>query len=96
MMTASHMPMHNNGLKFFTRDGGLDKRDITAILEMATQECIQARWILLVAAATVAVSRLLCVVGWEIECTQSALQPSCQRQHRSAYRVRGSRFAVWF
>ena len=36
MITASHLPMERNGLKFFTRDGGLDKKDITAIVEYAT------------------------------------------------------------
>ena len=35
MVTASHLPYNRNGLKFFTRDGGLDKEDITAILELA-------------------------------------------------------------
>ena len=35
MVTASHLPYNRNGLKFFTSDGGLDKEDITAILELA-------------------------------------------------------------
>lgn len=35
MLTASHLPSNRNGIKFFTRDGGLDKPDIRAILEMA-------------------------------------------------------------
>ncbi|MBU4439905.1 MAG: phosphomannomutase/phosphoglucomutase [Acetobacterium sp.] len=35
MVTASHLPFNRNGLKFFTRDGGLNKEDITEILEMA-------------------------------------------------------------
>lgn len=35
MLTASHLPFNRNGLKFFTCDGGLDKNDITAILELA-------------------------------------------------------------
>jgi phosphomannomutase len=39
MLTASHMPMHNNGLKFFTAEGGLGKPDITAILETAAAKC---------------------------------------------------------
>ena len=34
-ITASHHPFNRNGLKFFTRDGGLDHGDITAILEHA-------------------------------------------------------------
>ena len=32
MITASHLPANRNGLKFFTKDGGLEKKDITEIL----------------------------------------------------------------
>jgi phosphomannomutase len=35
MVTASHLPFNRNGLKFFTKDGGLNKEDISAILELA-------------------------------------------------------------
>ena len=35
MITASHLPFNRNGLKFFAADGGLDKPDITRILELA-------------------------------------------------------------
>jgi phosphomannomutase len=35
MVTASHLPFNRNGLKFFTKDGGLNKEDITEILELA-------------------------------------------------------------
>lgn len=35
MITASHLPFNRNGFKFFTRDGGLEKQDIAAILELA-------------------------------------------------------------
>ena len=35
MLTASHLPFNRNGLKFFTAQGGVDKGDITAILELA-------------------------------------------------------------
>ncbi len=35
MLTASHLPFNRNGLKFFTKKGGLEKSDITAILEIA-------------------------------------------------------------
>ena len=35
MLTASHLPKERNGMKFFTPDGGLDKPDITALLELA-------------------------------------------------------------
>lgn len=36
MLTASHLPFNRNGLKFFTRDGGLEKADIKKILTLAT------------------------------------------------------------
>ncbi len=35
MITASHLPFNRNGLKFFTENGGLDKKDIKEILENA-------------------------------------------------------------
>ena len=35
MITASHLPFNRNGYKFFTRDGGLEKQDIAAILALA-------------------------------------------------------------
>ncbi len=35
MITASHLPYQKNGLKFFTRGGGLEKGDITEILTLA-------------------------------------------------------------
>lgn len=37
MITASHLPFERNGLKFFTIDGGLDKADISEILQNAAQ-----------------------------------------------------------
>jgi len=37
MLTASHLPFNRNGLKFFTREGGLGKGDITEILTLATE-----------------------------------------------------------
>jgi phosphoglucomutase len=33
--TASHLPYNRNGLKFFTNDGGLNKKDISDILTRA-------------------------------------------------------------
>jgi len=36
MITASHLPFNRNGMKFFTRNGGLDKADIKELLETAT------------------------------------------------------------
>ena len=35
MLTASHLPFNRNGLKFFTAQGGLEKKDITDILTLA-------------------------------------------------------------
>lgn len=37
MITASHLPYNRNGMKFFTKEGGLEKADIKAILTMASQ-----------------------------------------------------------
>lgn len=37
-ITASHHPFNRNGLKFFTRDGGLDAPDIEAILQHAQDQ----------------------------------------------------------
>ena len=36
MLTASHLPYNRNGLKFFTGDSGLNKADISEILEIAS------------------------------------------------------------
>lgn len=36
-ITASHHPFDRNGLKFFTRDGGLDSGDISEIIELANK-----------------------------------------------------------
>ncbi len=35
MITASHLPFNRNGLKFFTKEGGLGKEDISQILSIA-------------------------------------------------------------
>lgn len=35
MVTASHLPYNRNGLKFFTNQGGLEKKDISDILSLA-------------------------------------------------------------
>ena len=37
MVTASHLPFNRNGLKFFTKEGGFEKSDITALLTAAAQ-----------------------------------------------------------
>lgn len=36
-LTASHHPFNRNGLKFFTKQGGLEESDITALLENAQE-----------------------------------------------------------
>lgn len=38
MITASHLPMEYNGLKFFTHAGGLEHEDIASILALAEEE----------------------------------------------------------
>jgi phosphomannomutase len=38
MITASHHPFHKNGLKFFTRDGGLTAGDIDTLAELAEKD----------------------------------------------------------
>jgi len=40
-ITASHHPFNRNGLKFFTRGGGLDGRDIEAVLKLATETAMK-------------------------------------------------------
>ncbi len=35
MITASHLPFNRNGLKFFTKDGGLEHDELTAVLKRA-------------------------------------------------------------
>ena len=35
MITASHLPFNRNGLKFFTKDGGLESKDIKTLLTKA-------------------------------------------------------------
>lgn len=35
MITASHLPFHRNGLKFFWKKGGLGREDVTEILRLA-------------------------------------------------------------
>ncbi|MFA9397927.1 MAG: phosphomannomutase/phosphoglucomutase [Clostridiaceae bacterium] len=38
MVTASHLPFNRNGLKFFTEKGGLEKEDISEIINIAENE----------------------------------------------------------
>lgn len=43
MITASHLPFNRNGFKFFDKDGGLDKGDITDIIVFAESDSILER-----------------------------------------------------
>lgn len=38
MITASHLPYNRNGFKFFTRDGGYEKGDVSQLLQLAAVE----------------------------------------------------------
>lgn len=40
MITASHLPYNRNGFKFFTKDGGLEKKDISDIIAYAQSEIV--------------------------------------------------------
>lgn len=40
MVTASHLPWNRNGMKFFDRDGGLNKGDITDIITFSESDSI--------------------------------------------------------
>lgn len=42
MVTASHLPMERNGMKFFIESGGLEKEDIAEILRIAAEVCLPA------------------------------------------------------
>ena len=42
MITASHLPFNRNGLKFFTKDGGLEHDELTAVLKSAVAIAKQA------------------------------------------------------
>lgn len=38
MITASHLPFNRNGFKYFDKDGGLNKKDITEIIAYAQED----------------------------------------------------------
>ena len=40
MITASHLPFNRNGFKYFSKDGGLDKKDIKRIIDLGEAELI--------------------------------------------------------
>lgn len=44
MVTASHLPYNRNGFKFFTEDGGLNKEDISWILNHAAKINFVGEW----------------------------------------------------
>ncbi len=41
MITASHLPFNRNGIKFFTKNGGIEKEDVTEILLRAEKGNIE-------------------------------------------------------
>ena len=45
MITASHLPFNRNGFKFFDKNGGLEKGDITDIITFAESDSILGRLI---------------------------------------------------
>lgn len=40
MITASHLPFNRNGFKYFDKDGGLNKADISAIIAYAESDAV--------------------------------------------------------
>jgi phosphomannomutase len=42
MITASHLPWDRNGFKYFSKSGGLDKRDIAIIIDMASSRSVHS------------------------------------------------------
>ena len=38
MITASHLPFYYNGMKFFTSEGGLEKKDIKELLDISVKK----------------------------------------------------------
>lgn len=43
MITASHLPYNRNGFKFFTRDGGFEKENITDIINFAESDAFLSK-----------------------------------------------------
>lgn len=42
-ITASHLPYDKNGLKFFTKNGGLDGKDVSELIRLAEENAFPAR-----------------------------------------------------
>ncbi len=42
-ITASHLPYDKNGLKFFTKDGGIDGKDVSELIRLAEEDLFPAR-----------------------------------------------------
>ena len=40
VITASHLPYNRNGMKFFDKDGGLNKEDIKSLITFGEQESL--------------------------------------------------------
>ncbi|MEM9118990.1 MAG: phosphomannomutase/phosphoglucomutase [Cyanobacteria bacterium P01_F01_bin.56] len=62
MLTASHLPFNRNGLKFFTRQGGLGKPDIKQILALAAAD----EWVPAQAAGAIAERDLIAAYAAEL------------------------------
>lgn len=42
-ITASHLPSDKNGLKFFTKDGGIDGKDVSELIRLAEEDLFPSR-----------------------------------------------------
>ncbi len=65
MITASHLPFNRNGFKYFSRDGGLNKAEISAIIRDAEQLSDQ---------------EIACVCAGEARAADGSLEPAEQAQ----------------
>lgn len=45
MVTASHLPPQRNGFKYFSKDGGLDKEDISEMIRLAESDLVIASFV---------------------------------------------------
>lgn len=41
-ITASHLPYDRNGLKFFTKEGGIDGKDVSTLIELAEKDAFES------------------------------------------------------
>ena len=98
IITASHLPYNRNGFKFFTKDGGFDKKDITQLLESAAkahaaehapQMSTNERYL----DASYVLSKALQVDGSRVENVSPSLHTTLRRQRSYIYPFcRGGKF----